>query len=137
MVENLQGLGKTIFLTTHYMDEAQQLADRVAIIVDGRIVAEGPPSSLGGAQLSQTLISFSLAPGVPKLPRDIAKQVAESSGRFELSTADPEKVLHSLTGWALEKKTNLEHLSVRGGSLEEVYLELTAAAEAQTGDADE
>lgn len=137
MVENLQALGKTIFLTTHYMDEAQQLADRVAIIVDGRIVAEGPPSTLGGTQLGQTFISFSLTEGAPKLPREIAKAVDESNGRFELSTAEPEKVLHVLTGWALDKKTRLEQLSVQGGSLEEVYLELTAAAESQAGESDE
>ncbi|MFN2524710.1 MAG: ABC transporter ATP-binding protein [Actinomycetota bacterium] len=135
MVENLQGLGKTIFLTTHYMDEAQHLADRVAIIVDGRIVAEGPPSSLGGSQLGRTSISFRLLEGAPRLPRPIAKDLVDANGWFELSTPEPERILHLLTGWALENNTRLEHLSVHGGTLEEAYLELTAAAE--TGEPDE
>ncbi len=134
MVENLQSLGKTVFLTTHYMDEAQHLADRVAIIVDGRIVAEGAPSSLGGSLLQQTLISFSLPAAAPKLPREVSKDVVESNGRFELHTSEPERVLNRLTGWALDKAISLENLSVRRGTLEEVYLELTSSAQVEAPD---
>ncbi|HEX2240685.1 MAG TPA: ABC transporter ATP-binding protein [Actinomycetota bacterium] len=129
MVENLQSLGKTIFLTTHYMDEAQHLADRVAIIVDGRIVVEGPPQSLGGTELAETRISFVLSTDAPKLPRSLSNQFVQSDGRYELTTSQPEKVLHQLTAWALEKKTTLDNLTVRRGSLEEVYLELTRETE--------
>src|SRR5438270_104600 len=68
VVKNLAALGKTILLTTHYMDEAQNLADRVAIVVGGRIVAEGPPGTLGGTELEQTRITFSLPEGTPAPP---------------------------------------------------------------------
>jgi ABC-2 type transport system ATP-binding protein len=108
-VRSLRELGKTVLLTTHYLDEAQALADRVAIIKDGRILAEGPPASLG-AGAGRSLVSWR-APGGDLRRRE---------------TDDPTTLLHELTGEALARGERLEELTVTRPSLEEVYLELTA-----------
>ncbi len=126
MIENLKSLGKTIFLTTHYMDEAQNLADRVAIIVDGKIVAEGPPGELAGHEPAATEISFIATAGAAGLPDRLRSMATEQNGRTRLSTQEPVAVLHELTEWALQQGSNLEGLTVRKPSLEDVYLELTA-----------
>ena len=108
-VRNLRDLGKTILLTTHYLDEAQELADRVAIVKDGRILAIGPPRELGvGA--SHYRIAY----------RDRAGEL------IELQTEDPTRLLGELTAEALARGERLEELSVGRPSLEDVYLELTA-----------
>jgi ABC-2 type transport system ATP-binding protein len=107
-VRSLRDLGKTVLLTTHYLDEAQALADRVAIIKDGRILAEGPPTSLGAGS-GRYFISYRSADG----PRTH-------------ETEDPTSLLHELTAAALARGERLEDLSVTRPSLEEVYLELTA-----------
>jgi ABC-2 type transport system ATP-binding protein len=127
MIKNLQDLGKTIFLTTHYMDEAQHLADRVAIIVGGRIVAEGPPRALA-AQAKHTTIRFGLPEDGPALPEALVASATHRERRFEITTEEPEKVLYELTRWALHSSTKLEDLSTNRPSLEDVYLELTAGA---------
>ncbi|MDQ3765874.1 MAG: ABC transporter ATP-binding protein [Actinomycetota bacterium] len=124
MVKNLQALGKTVFLTTHYMDEAQNLADRAAIIVGGRIVAEGPPETLGGRAEASTKVTFRLPPDAPPLPEHLRPDVSSSRG-VELEAAEPMKALHDLTGWALDHNVELESLSVARPSLEDVYLRLT------------
>jgi ABC-type multidrug transport system ATPase subunit len=124
VVRNLADLGKTVFLTTHYMDEAQNLAHRVAIIVDGKIVAEGPPGALQGDQTTSTTIEFTLADGVA-LPRSITADL--NAGRYRIATEEPMRVLHDLTGWALEHDTELEGLTVARPSLEDVYLQLTSS----------
>jgi ABC-2 type transport system ATP-binding protein len=129
VIRNLVDIGKTVFLTTHYMDEAQTLADRVAIIVDGRIVAEGPPGSLQGDQSTATTIEFALPAG-DVLPPGIETAAATAAGNYRLSTNEPMRVLHELTGWALEHDTELEGLTVARPSLEDVYLQLTSDAEA-------
>jgi ABC-2 type transport system ATP-binding protein len=126
MIENLKSLGKTIFLTTHYMDEAQNLADRVAIIVDGRIVAEGPPGELAGHEPAATEITFVATAGAAGLPSRLRSMATEQNGRTRLSTHEPVAVLHELTEWALQQGSDLEGLTVRKPSLEDVYLELTA-----------
>jgi ABC-2 type transport system ATP-binding protein len=128
MIKNLVDLGKTVFLTTHYMDEAQYLAGRVAIIVDGKIVAEGPPDSLRGTDAAATTIEFRLREG-PELPPDLMTGMILVEGRQRLSTHEPMRVLHALTGWALDNDTELEGLTVSHPSLEDVYLQLTADAE--------
>jgi ABC-2 type transport system ATP-binding protein len=128
MIRNLVDIGKTVFLTTHYMDEAQTLADRVAIIVDGRIVAEGPPDGLRGDRTTATTIEFGLAAG-SQLPEALARLATTDEGRHRLSTNEPMRILHELTGWALDNETELEGLTVARPSLEDVYLQLTAAAE--------
>ncbi|MDQ3785465.1 MAG: ABC transporter ATP-binding protein [Actinomycetota bacterium] len=124
MVKNLQTLGKTVFLTTHYMDEAQNLADRAAIIVGGRIVAEGPPATLGGRANAPTKVTFLLPPGAPPLPGHLQPTVG-SSGGVQLEATEPMRSLHDLTGWALDNDVELESLSVARPSLEDVYLRLT------------
>ena len=129
MIKNLQSLGKTILLTTHYMDEAQMLADRVAVISRGEIVAEGPPDALGGRDVAGTKISFVLPAGSPSPPPSIAGnlQVLGSSWSGETDSALP--LLHELTGWAMNNHVELRSLQVSQPTLEDVYLALTAAAE--------
>jgi ABC-2 type transport system ATP-binding protein len=129
VIAGLRELGKTVFLTTHYMEEAEQLADRIAIIADGRIVAEGDPRTLGGRNLSGAEITFAPPPevGVDDLPAALASHAEENGGgrlvvRSTAVTAD----LHALAGWALEREVELDDLEVRRPTLEDVYLKLTA-----------
>ncbi len=124
IVENLTSLGKTVLLTTHYMDEAQFLADRVAVIARGKIVAEGTPDTLGGRATAGTLITFnSNDQSMDGLPaQDVS--VAENGGVI-IRTTDPTRDLHRLTGWAIDHGVELAGLSVSRPSLEDVYLELT------------
>lgn len=124
MIEGLRGLGTTIFLTTHYMEEAQRLADRVAIVVAGRIVAEGRPGELGGRDEQPTRISFRLdSPEAPSVD-GLAIRVS-ATGKAELDSSDPVRDLHTLTSWSLERGIELRDLEVRRPTLEDVYLELT------------
>jgi ABC-2 type transport system ATP-binding protein len=132
MVKNLQILGKTVFLTTHYMDEAQHLADRAAIIVDGRIVAEGPPNEL--TTDGRTTISFSLPPGAPPLPRELASSFAPEGGHLRAESGAPTRLLRDLTAWAVEHGVELDDLTVARPTLEDVYLQLTRG---EDGDGDE
>jgi ABC-2 type transport system ATP-binding protein len=127
VVSGLRELGKTVFLTTHYMDEAQALADRVAVIADGRLVGEGTPDELGGRGEAASEISFGLPDGVAaaELPVAAADAVASGNGRLLLRTTDPTPLLNQLTGWALERGIELSRLEVRRPTLEDVYLELT------------
>jgi len=123
MVKNLTSLGKTVFLTTHFMDEAQYLASRVAVITRGEIVAEGPPSTLGGRDTMQTVIRFRLSDGVGAVPP--LGRVATADGTFEVHVDDPTKALYELTGWALEHGTPFDRVEVTQPTLEDVYLQLT------------
>jgi ABC-2 type transport system ATP-binding protein len=123
IVRNLTGLGKTVFLTTHYMDEAQYLADRVAVIAGGEIVAEGPPSTLGGRDVAKTRIRFQ-APSGAELP-PAAAAAPRTAEWVELAVDDPTRALHELTAWAVERGVELEGLEVSRPTLEDVYLELT------------
>ncbi len=122
MLRDLKALGKTVLLTTHYMDEAQALADTVAIIRNGLIVAEGTPDELRSGE-AETVISFRFAGAPAELPPGAAAATIES-GRAVLRTADPTTALHELTGWARERGEALEGLSVTPVSLEDVYLGL-------------
>ena len=106
MVRALRDLGKTVVLTTHYLDEAQALADRVAILKGGRVLAEGAPDALGATHYRVAW-------------RDAAGTMVE---RF---TDDPTGLLHALTAEALARGERLDELSVTRPSLEDVYLELT------------
>ena len=132
MIRNLQALGKTIFLTTHYMDEAQALADRVAIIVDGKIVAEGPPGALVGDEATRTFIRFNVPPGSPEFAPsgpNSTTSVFESQGEsVVMRSSDPVPLLHELTGWSMKTGTPLADLTVMRPTLEDVYLELTKDA---------
>ncbi|HJP70221.1 MAG TPA: ABC transporter ATP-binding protein [Candidatus Limnocylindria bacterium] len=124
-VRGLASLGKTIFLTTHFMDEAQALADRLAIIADGRIVATGTADELIGATTPATRIRFRLADGAEP-PEALGARGAASA--YELETTDPTRTLNELTGWALSAGAELTDLEVGRRSLEDVYLQLTAEA---------
>ena len=124
VVMNLASLGKTIFLTTHYMDEAQYLAREVAVIVHGKIVAQGPPATLGGREDLATMIRFRLAPDL-ELPFELAAAAQRTDGTVLIRTSDPTRTLHDLTSWAIENRIALEGLDVTRPSLEDVYLELT------------
>jgi ABC-2 type transport system ATP-binding protein len=123
VIDNLRSLGKTILLTTHYMDEAQNLSDRVAVIAKGRIVAEGSPATLGGRATASSVVSFHPS-GPLQLPPGI-DAVAAEDGALTIRTDDPTRLLHTLTGWALDHDLRLDGLSVSRPSLEDIYLELT------------
>ncbi len=127
LVESLRGLGRTIVLTSHYMDEVQHLADRAVVLAGGRIVAEGEPDSLGGAARGETLISFRVPDpaAVEELPLDVRRLLARSDHAMTLQTVAPTAVLLRLCGWAVERDLELQGLEVTHRSLEEVYLELT------------
>ena len=111
VVRALKELGKTVLLTTHYLDEAQELSDRVAIVKEGRIVAEGPPGQLGPGA-SRYRVSY-----------------LSDGRRVEHQTDDPTELLHRLTRDAIGRGERLEGLEVTRPTLEEVYLELTADAD--------
>jgi ABC-2 type transport system ATP-binding protein len=123
VIAGLQQLGKTVFLTTHYMEEAQRLADRVAIVKDGRIVASGPPSELAGAREHQAVIAFTPPDG--ELPRLSAPPRPGPRGTVEVHTERVVDDLAVLTGWARERGVDLPGLIVTRPTLEDVYLELT------------
>src|SRR5512141_698135 len=124
VIGGLRSLGKTVFLTTHYMDEAQALADRVAIISAGRIVAIGRPEDLGGNGEARTEISFRLPSGVgaQDLPEAVRATARIAAGTVSLSADDPVPMLRELTNWASERGVGLPALQVRRPSLEDVYL---------------
>lgn len=131
VIKGLATAGKTVFLTTHYMEEAQYLADRVAILADGQIVALGAPSSLGDRNLGRkAVVSFVLASGSPSLPHELAEHAHVREGTVELSTDRLVATLHTLTAWALERGVELEGLVIARPSLEDVYLQLTSQAQA-------
>ena len=123
MIRNLQSLGKTILLTTHYMEEAEHLADRVAIIVDGEIVAEGTPGELSQRDGSVT-IGFRIDSGLSALPEDLGAEQTGNSGRYTITTSTPTRSLHQLTGWAVGQGIELQELSVSRPSLEDLFIEL-------------
>jgi ABC-2 type transport system ATP-binding protein len=130
VIAGLRELGKTVFLTTHYLDEAQELADRVAIIKAGVIVAEGPPEALGAGSTTVTEITF-VAPAevdMRELPGGPAIGVSPD-GVARLRTELPTRVLAELCGWAAGRGIELERLEVTRPTLEDVYLELV-----QSGD---
>jgi ABC-2 type transport system ATP-binding protein len=122
LVEDLKALGKTVLLTTHYMDEAQYLADRIVIIAEGRIVAEGTPDEIGGRVQRASTVRFRL----PDHVRDVPPAVTRADdGSWSFESTDPTADLHRLTGWAIDTGLTLDALSVSAPSLEDVYLELT------------
>ena len=127
LVQSLRSLGKTILLTTHYMDEAQNLADRVAVIAAGKIVAEGTPETLAGRDHDAALVRFrmpaDLNPSELPLPAEITLE--RMNGLVSFRTAAPTRTLAPLLTWAAARDTELEGLTVTRPSLEDVYLQLT------------
>jgi ABC-2 type transport system ATP-binding protein len=128
-IRSLCDLGKTIFLTTHYMDEAQHLADRVAVMRAGQIIAIGPPEELGGRDVRPAEIRFVLPaawslgdlPGVPCEMRSLDGE------RVLVLTREPVIAAQRITTWAVEHDVDLGHFSVTQPRLEDIYLELTGA----------
>jgi ABC-2 type transport system ATP-binding protein len=133
VIGGLRELGKTVFLTTHYMEEAERLADRIAIIAAGQIIAEGTPRTLGGRDTSEARITFTLPDGTTAaadLPPLLAERAEEQhGGQVTLTSAAVAADLHTLSGWALERRFDLDDLEVRRATLEDVYLALTAQHE--------
>ena len=133
MVGNLRSLGKTVVLTTHYMDEAEHLADRVAIIVKGEIVAEGTPGELTHRSGS-TIIRFKTPPGTGVPPEGLGAEGGGDDGRYTITTGTLTGSLHQLTGWALERGIELEELAVSTPTLEDVFIGLAGATEQGDGE---
>ena len=130
MIRNLRELGKTVLLTTHYLDEAQALADRVAIMVRGEIVAEDTPAGLVAAD-ADVVIRFR-APEGAALPDGVDLREGDE-GLMETRTTDPTSALHVLTSWALAGAFTLEELTISRLSLEDVFLRLTDESEREDG----
>jgi ABC-2 type transport system ATP-binding protein len=124
LIRSLAREGTTVLLTTHYMDEVEALADRVAVLADARIVATGTPSSLGGRDAGAVTIRFGLPDGIAPAQLPFPVEPA-ADGMVEIRTEEELQVLHTLTGWALEQGVLLHGLSVRRVTLEDVYLKLT------------
>jgi ABC-2 type transport system ATP-binding protein len=127
LIRQLTALGTTVMLTTHYMDEVEALADRVAVLNNAEIVAAGTPTSIGGRDSSEVTIRFLLPEGatVSDLPVSVD---SVDSGLVEIRSRDELRLLHELTGWALEQGHPLVGLSVVRVTLEDVYLHLTRDA---------
>jgi ABC-2 type transport system ATP-binding protein len=127
VIDGLRELGKTVFLTTHYMDEAEQLADRIAVISGGRIVAEGTPGTLGGRNRMAATIRFTLpaGTGADDLPPELRALLAGEDGRVTLTSDEPLRHVGALADWALGCGIDLPDLDVRRPTLEDVYLQLT------------
>ena len=125
MIEALRPLGKTVLLTTHYMDEAERLADRIGVIAAGKIVARGTAAELAASVAAFPNITWRIdtANGTP--PSSLGAAV-DSKGLATIETDDITATLHSLTGWALESGAPLTDLQVKRPTLEDVYLKLTS-----------
>jgi ABC-2 type transport system ATP-binding protein len=130
-IKSLCDLGKTIFLTTHFMDEAQALADRVAVMRGGEIIASGRPDELGGRNLRPAEIRFALPPewslgDIPDVP-SVGREI--QADRVTLFTREPVIAAHEITSWALGHDIELAHFSVTQPTLEDIYLELTGSGD--------
>jgi ABC-2 type transport system ATP-binding protein len=123
LVNDLRGLGTTIVLTTHYMDEAQALADNIVVIGSGQIVATGTPDSLGGRDTAALQIRFRLPGGVDPATLPVAVTI-DHHGFCQLTTSDDIKDLNTLTSWSLKQRIPLEGLVATRPSLEDIYLSL-------------
>jgi ABC-2 type transport system ATP-binding protein len=131
LVESLRSGGTTVLLTTHYMDEAERLADRIAVIAHGEIVATGTPGSLGKRRQLAAQITFSIPEGVElrELPVGLGAPGTDASHKVRVETGDPLSALLSLTRWALDHDYELPDLELRRPSLEDVYLHLTTGSD--------
>jgi ABC-2 type transport system ATP-binding protein len=130
-IRSLCQLGKTVFLTTHFMDEAQFLADRVAVMRGGRIIAAGRPDELGGRDLRPAEIRFALPDGqdlhdVPEVPAESRGLVGD---RVVIQTRQPVRAAQAITTWAIDGELQLAHFSVTQPTLEDIYLELTGSGD--------
>ena len=134
VVRNFTALGKTVLLTTHYLDEAEQLAARVGVIIKGELVEVGTPRDLGGRQRALAKVIFSLAGGLAgqPLPEGLIAEIGPG-GSATIATADPSKVVVALARWAeTHGEPEIPGLAVTRPSLEDVYLKMVADSEAET-----
>jgi ABC-2 type transport system ATP-binding protein len=130
VIAGLRDLGKTIFLTTHYMEEAEFLADRIAVIAKGKIVASGTATSIGERAKKDATVRFTLPPGLndEDLPAAVRSALAgRPHGKVEARSSSPLMLVGELAGWARLHHTDLPDLEVSRPSLEDIYLELTEA----------
>jgi len=125
VVKDLASLGKTVVLTTHFMDEAQYLADRVVVIANGRIVAEGTPATLGFRDRTRARVRYRLPARV--MPPEGLGGTPGSDGFIDVSIENPVSDVHRLLHWAEEHGVDLEGFEVTRPSLEDVYLLLTSS----------
>jgi ABC-2 type transport system ATP-binding protein len=122
VITGLRTLGKTVFLTTHYMDEAEHLADHIAIINNGTIIAHGTPQTLGGRERMAARISFTLPFGISL--DELPVRARADDGRATLESGQPLADVKALADWAASRGIDLPDLDVRRPSLEDVYLQL-------------
>jgi ABC-2 type transport system ATP-binding protein len=129
-VRSLCELGKTIFLTTHYMDEAQHLADRVAVMRAGEIIAIGRPDELGGRDMRPAELRFVLPPemSIDEIPEVPSEGRSLEGDRVLVLTRQPVMAAQKITTWALEQDIELRGFAVSQPTLEDIYLELTSSA---------
>jgi ABC-2 type transport system ATP-binding protein len=132
LLRDLRGQGTTIVLTTHYMEEAEALADHVAVIANGEIVAQGLPESLAHRDDAAVHIQFRLPGSID--PAELPVPVSISGDLVTIETDDEVRVLNELTGWALRRQVDLPGLVVERMSLEDVYLRLTGGADGAGAD---
>ena len=129
LIRRLAAEGTTVLLTTHYMDEVEALADRVAVLFGQEIVASGTPESIGGRDLGAVTIRFRLPEGVAESDLPVPVSLPDEDGYVEIRTEDEVRMLHDLTGWALAGGHPLTGLSVLRVSLEDIYLRLTKGSQ--------
>jgi ABC-2 type transport system ATP-binding protein len=126
LVDALRDLGTTIVLTTHYLDEAQHLADRVVVLDHGRVVADGAPEALAAGSAQGTVVSFRLPDGVAAADLPTLSGAVRMVGpNAELRSQRPTDDVHQLTSWAVQRGVELAELTVTRPSLEDVYIDLT------------
>jgi ABC-2 type transport system ATP-binding protein len=129
LIRRLRAEGTTILLTTHYMEEAQQLADIVAVIAAGKIIAVGPPAELIAGD-REAEIRFRVPPGYSAADLPLPRQAAAiANGAVAFTTATPTATLAPLLAWAAERGIELDELEVSRATLEDVYLQLTGEGE--------
>jgi len=123
MIETLRDLGRTVLLTTHYMDEAEYLADRISVIVDGTIVATGTAQELADQVKAKPRIAWRHDPAAPRPPGNL--DIILDGPWAAVETPEVVAVVNGLTSWALSQRVALEDLSITYPTLEDVYLRLT------------
>ena len=133
VVRNFTALGKTVLLTTHYLEEAEHLATRVGVIIKGKLVEVGPPREIGGRQRAMAKVTFSLTGGLAgrPLPEGLVAEIGP--GTATIATLEPSKVVVALALWAESHgEPEIPGLAVTRPSLEDIYLQMVAASEAES-----
>src|SRR3954452_10594663 len=127
VIDELRDTGTTVFLTTHDMQEAERLADRIGVIRDGRLIAEGAPDTLGGRDHAPAAISFTLPDGVDAadLPPALTGTVIPNGRRHTLASSEPVEAVEQLAAWARRRRVRIQDIEVRRRSLEDIYIDLT------------